>query len=299
MRYHFVALFTILVWGLTFVSTKVLLVDFTPLQILAIRFAIGTLALCALRPHVMHLRERRHEWFFVFAGATGIAAYYLLENIALMFTTATAVGVIVAASPLFTAIIAMTCGDRSALNARFVIGFLLAMGGLVLVGVSTGGEDTLSAFGGLSYFGDLLALLAAVVWAVYSMLVKRIGELGYETIASTKRTFLWGLVFIIPASVLFGGDLPTVREALAWDNVANLLFLGIAASAACFVTWNVAVRRLGAVVSTTYIYLVPAITVTASIILLGEPLTVPIVTGLVLTIAGLVLSQRGQAGREV
>ena len=59
--------------------------------------------------------------------ATGIAAYYLLENIALVFTTATAVGVIVAASPLFTAIIAMTRGDRSALNVRFVIGFLLAM----------------------------------------------------------------------------------------------------------------------------------------------------------------------------
>ena len=294
MRYHLVALFTILVWGLTFVSTKVLLVDFTPLQILAIRFVIGTIALCILRPRIMHLHERRHEWLFVFAGATGIAAYYLLENIALVFTTATAVGVIVAASPLFTAIIAMARGDRSALNVRFVIGFLLAMGGLVLVGVSTGGEDAMSAFGGFSYFGDLLALLAAV-----SMLVKRIGELGYETIASTKRTFLWGLVFIIPTSVLFGGDLPAVHETLAWDNVANLLFLGLIASAACFVTWNVAVRRLGAVVSTTYIYLVPAITATASIILLGEPLTVPIVTGLALTIAGLVLSQRGQAEREV
>lgn len=299
MKYHLVALLTILVWGLTFVSTKVLLVDFTPLQILAIRFVIGTIALCTLRPHIMHLHERRHEWLFVLAGATGIAAYYLLENIALVFTTATAVGVIVAASPLFTAIIAMTRGDRSALNVRFVTGFLLAMGGLVLVGVSTGGEDAMSAFGGLSYLGDLLTLLAAVVWAVYSMLVKRIGELGYETIASTKRTFLWGLVFIIPASVLFGSDLPATREALAWDNVANLLFLGLIASAACFVTWNVAVCRLGAVISTTYIYLVPAITATASIILLGEPLAVPIVTGLALTIAGLVLSQRGQVEREV
>ena len=61
MKYHLVALLTILVWGLTFVSTKVLLVDFTPLQILAIRFVIGTIALCTLRPHIMHLHERRHE----------------------------------------------------------------------------------------------------------------------------------------------------------------------------------------------------------------------------------------------
>lgn len=294
MRYHLVALFTILVWGLTFVSTKVLLVDFTPLQILAIRFVIGTLALCALRPHILRMSERRHEWLFVFAGATGIAAYYLLENIALVFTTATAVGVIVAVSPLFTALIAVMRGDRSALNARFLCGFLLAMSGLVLVGVSTGAKDVMSAFGGFSYFGDLLALLAGAVWAIYSMLVKRIGELGYETIASTKRTFLWGLVFIIPASLLFGGELPAVAEALAWENVANLAFLGLIASAACFVTWGVAVRRLGAVTSTTYIYLVPAITATASIILLGEPLTLPIVAGLVLTIAGLILSQSGE-----
>ena len=294
MRYHLIALFTIVVWGLTFVSTKVLLVDFTPLQILAIRFVIGALALCALRPHVLQLHERRHEWLFVFAGATGIAAYYLLENIALVFTTATAVGVIVAVSPLFTALIAVVRGDRSAGNARFLCGFLVAMGGLVLVGVSTSAEDVMSAFGGFSYFGDLLALLAGAVWAIYSMLVKRIGELGYETIASTKRTFLWGLVFIIPVSMLFGGELPAMGEVLAWENVANLIFLGLIASAACFVTWGVAVRHLGAVTSTTYIYLVPAITATASIILLGEPLTLPIIAGLVLTIAGLILSQSGE-----
>ena len=294
MRYHLVALFTILVWGLTFVSTKVLLVDFTPLQILAIRFVIGTLALCALRPHVLRLSERRHEWLFVFAGATGIAAYYLLENIALVFTTATAVGVIVSASPLFTALIALARGDRSALNARFFIGFLLAMCGLVFVGIATGEDDPAAAFGELAFLGDGLSLLAAFVWAIYSILVKRIGELGYETIASTKRTFLWGLVFIIPASLLFGGELPAMDEALAWENVANLLFLGLVASAACFVTWGVAVRRLGAVTSTTYIYLVPAITATASIILLDEPFTLPIVAGLVLTIAGLILSQSGE-----
>lgn len=294
-KYHLVALFTIAVWGLTFVSTKVLLLDFTPLQILAIRFVIGFLALCALRPHILKLHERRHEWLFVAAGATGIAAYYLLENVALVFTTATATGVIVAASPLFTAIIARLRGDASALSARFVLGFALAMGGLVLVGVSTSAEDPMASFGEFSDLGDMLALLAALVWAVYSILVKRIADLGYETIASTKRTFLWGLVFIIPATALFGGALPSAGEALAWENVGNLLFLGLIASAACFVTWGVAVRRLGAVASTTYIYLVPAITATASVLLLGEPLTVPIVTGLALTIIGLVLSQGGTA----
>ena len=292
MKYHLIALFTIFVWGFTFVSTKVLLVDLTPLQILLIRFIIGFLALCALRPHILRLSERHHEWLFVAAGATGIAAYYLLENIALVFSTAAAIGVIVAASPLITAIIQTARGDRSALNVRFCLGFLLAMSGLVIVGV--GSERALGEIAppdGMSLLGYALAFLAALVWALYSLLVKKISDLGYETIAATKRIFLWGLAFIIPATIAFGGTWPSLETLFDPTNLINLLFLGCIASAACFVTWGVSVKHLGPTISTTYIYLVPAITATASIIVLGEPLTTSIILGVALTIAGLVLSQ--------
>ena len=297
MKYHLIALFTIFVWGTTFVSTKVLLVSLSPLWILLLRFAIGFIVLCALRPHILRLDERKHELLFVAAGATGIAAYYLLENVALVFTTATAVGVIVAASPLFTAIISALLGDRSSLNARFFAGFLLAMGGLVVVGIGAESDSMTAPFGEVSLFGDFLALLAALVWAVYSVLVQKIASLGYETISSTKRTFLWGLVFIVPISVLFNGDLVSSEVLLQWDNALNLLFLGVVASAACFVTWGVSVKHLGPTISTTYIYLVPAITATASILLLGEPLNVLIVLGVLMTIAGLLLSQRREPAK--
>ena len=312
MKYHLIALFTVFVWGVTFVSTKVLLADFTPLWILALRFAVGFLALCALRPHMLRLANRRHELLFIAAGATGIAAYYLLENVALVFTTATATGVIVAASPLFTALLQAARGDRSALSPRFLAGFVMAMAGLAIVGMGStsagaGAEAAASAVGGVSSAiassspdfaadtgalgGDLLALEAALVWAVYSLLVKRIADLGYETVASTKRTFLWGLVFIVPATAAFGSPIPAAGAIIEPVNLANLLFLGAVASAACFVTWGIAVKRLGAVTSTTYIYLVPAITAAASIAVLGEPLNAAIVVGIGLTIAGLVLSQ--------
>lgn len=297
MKYHLVALFTIFVWGTTFVSTKVLLVSLSPLWILLLRFAIGFIVLCALRPRILRLDERKHELLFAAAGATGIAAYYLLENVALVFTTATAVGVIVAASPLFTAIISALLGDRSSLNARFFAGFLLAMGGLVVVGIGAESDGMVAPLGEASLLGDLLALLAALVWAVYSVLVQKIASLGYETISSTKRTFLWGLVFIIPISVLFNGSLVSLEVLLRWDNVLNLLFLGVVASAACFVTWGLSVKHLGPTISTTYIYLVPAITATASILLLGEPLNVLIALGVLMTIAGLLLSQRRELAK--
>lgn len=296
MRPHLTALFTVFVWGMTFVSTKVLLGVMSPLWILLIRFALGFLALCALRPHLLRMEQRSHELLFIGAGATGIAAYYLLENVALVYATATAVGVIVAAAPLFTAILSALLGDRSALTVRFFVGFALAMAGLVMVGASAGGAGAFG-FGVEDLLGDGLALLAALVWAVYSLLVQRIAQLGYETIASTKRTFIWGLAFIVPATLLFGGPVPAAEACLQPNIVANLLFLGLVASAACFVTWGVAVKELGPAVSTTYIYLVPAITATASILILGEPLSAPIVCGLSLTIVGLLLSQT--SGRSV
>lgn len=163
MKYHLIALFTIFVWGFTFVSTKVLLVDISPLWILLLRFALGLCILCVMRPHILRLKERTDEALFATAGATGIAAYYLLENVALVFTTATAVGVIVAASPLFTALISAALGDRSSINIRFFCGFALAMAGLIVVGAGTMGESDLVNFTSFDLFGDMLALTATLV----------------------------------------------------------------------------------------------------------------------------------------
>ena len=162
MKYHLVALFTIFVWGFTFVSTKVLLADISPLWILLLRFVLGLGILCVMRPHILRLKERTDEVLFAAAGATGIAAYYLLENVALVFTTATAVGVIVAASPLFTALISAALGDRSSINIRFFCGFALAMAGLIVVGAGTMGESDLVNFTSFDLFGDMLALTAAL-----------------------------------------------------------------------------------------------------------------------------------------
>ena len=293
MKAHILAAFTVFVWGVTFVSTKVLLADFSPFWILFIRFVLGFLALCCLRPHRLRLRERRHERLFACAGLTGIACYFLMENIALTFTSATAVGVIVATSPLFTAIIALARGHRGALTLRFAAGFVIAMTGIALVSFASGG-----AVGGdvaANLIGCGLALAAALVWAIYSTTVAAIAEAGYETLASTKHIFGWGLLFMLVA-LPFGGPLPDLPALTNPVNAGNLAFLGLGASAACFVTWGFAVKHLGAVTTSTYIDLVPAVTAATSVAVLAEPLTAPIVGGLGLTIGGLALSN--SSGRD-
>lgn len=290
MKAHLLALFTILVWSTTFVATKVLIAaGLTPLWILVIRFTLGFLALCCLRPHRLAVTDPRHGRLFAAAGLTGVTCYFLLENIALAFTSATAVGAIAATAPLFCALITLARGSRPAAPGRFALGFALAMAGIVLVGTASG-EAAFAESARDNLIGCGLAFAAAIVWAAYSTIVGRIAEAGYETLAATKRIFGWGLLFMAP-TLLVAGPVPlaTLAEPLV---AGNLLFLGLGASAACFVTWNFAVKHLGPVTTSTYIYLVPALTGTASAVVLGEPLTVPIVGGLALTIAGLTLSNR-------
>ena len=104
-RGHLLALFTIMVWGTTFLSTSVLLRDFTPLEILIIRMGLGIAALTVARPRRLRLKNRRHEWLFAGAGLTGVSMYFLLENYALTFTYSANCSVIISTAPFFVAIV--------------------------------------------------------------------------------------------------------------------------------------------------------------------------------------------------
>lgn len=83
---HLSAVLTIIIWGTTFISTKILLVDFKPVEILFFRFVMGLLALCVVYPHRLKGTTKKQELTFVAAGFCGICLYYLLENIALTYT---------------------------------------------------------------------------------------------------------------------------------------------------------------------------------------------------------------------
>lgn len=281
---HLAALFTIIIWGTTFISTKVLLVDFKPVEILFFRFVMGFAALLLACPHRMKGVGRRQEMTFVLAGLSGICLYYLLENIALTYTMASNVGVIISVAPFFTAILSqLFLKSEDKLGANFYTGFVVAMAGIALISFNGSKLE-------LDPAGDLLAVLAAFVWACYSILTRKITSFGYPVILTTRRTFFYGLLFMLPALFLF--DFEAGPERLAdVTNLLNIFYLGLGASALCFVTWNLAVKKLGAVKTSVYIYMVPVITVVTSVLVLKEPVTWASVMGTVLAVAGLFLSE--------
>ena len=281
---HVAAFITILIWGTTFISTKVLLRVFSPIEILFIRFLIGYAALWCAFPHRLEVKEKWQEFYFAAAGLCGVTLYYLFENIALTYTLASNVGVIISAAPFFTVIWSCLFLHEQRPGRRFFLGFLIAMAGIGLI--SFGSDASLK----LNPLGDLLALAAAIIWAVYSTLTKKISGFGYGTIPTTRRVFFYGLLFMTP--VLFLMDFNVSIGMFAnTQTVLNLLFLGLGASALCFVTWNFAVKVLGAVKTTVYIYMVPVITTVTSVLILKEHITWTVVCGIALTLAGLFLSE--------
>ena len=281
---HIVAFFTVFVWGTTFISTKVLLRTFSPVQILFIRFLLGYLALWLVFPKKLTLASRKQEWYFAAAGLCGVTLYYLMENIALTMTLASNVGVILSIAPFFTAICSCLFLGEKRPGARFFIGFLISMAGISLI--SFNGSSELS----LNPAGDLLSVGAAIVWAFYSTITKKISAWGHPTVLTTRRTFFYGIVFMIPS--LFFMDFHVVPEDfMSAVNMGNLIFLSFCASAMCFVTWNMAVRILGTVKTSVYIYMTPVVTTVCSALILKEPVTASAAAGIALTLAGLFLSE--------
>lgn len=288
---HLAAFVTILIWGTTFISTKVLLRVLAPVEILLIRFLIGYAALWVVRPRRLKGVKRQQEWYFAAAGLCGITLYYLLENIALTYTLASNVGVIISIAPFFTAIFAWLFLKEKRPGVRFFSGFLMAMAGIILL--SFGKSVNVQ----INPIGDFLGIAAAVVWAAYSILTRKISGFGYDMILTTRRIFFYGLIFMFPFSCVMGIDVD-IRKLAESGVVWNLLFLGFGASALCFVTWNTAVKRLGSVRTSVYIYMVPVITAVASALILHETITGAAVCGILLTLTGLLLSERRDWGKQ-
>lgn len=285
---HIFAILTVFIWGTTFISTKILLVDFSPVELLIYRFLIGFLALSLVVPKRFKWTGWKRELILAVAGLCGVILYFLLENIALTFTLASNVGVIISVAPIFTVLFSKLFGSEEKLSRHFFLGFLIAVTGIILINFNS------SQLLKLNPTGDILAVLAAIVWAIYALLTKKISHWGYNTIQTTRRTFGHGLFFMLPSSLLLPFDWP-LDKVLEPIYLLNILFLGLGASAFCFVSWNTAVKILGAIKTSNYIYLVPAITVVTSILVLQEPVSWLSIFGTLLTLVGLILSEKKEA----
>ncbi len=280
---HLLAAGTMLVWGTTFIATKLLLTDFSPVEILFSRFTIGFVTLCILIPRRFALRSLRQELVFAMAGFLGITLYFLFENIAITYTTVSNAGVILGTVPFFIALVDRYLGSRQPLHPAFFAGFAAALLGICCLSMNTLQLE-------VNPLGDFLALLASITWAFYTMFVRKAAAFGCNMMQMTRRIFMYGLILMLPFMYLM--DFQFKPDCYIKPlNLGNLLFLGLGASAICFFSWNFAVKAIGSAQAGPYLYAAPAVTVLAAWLILDEELSLRLIAGLLLTIAGLLISE--------
>ena len=303
LKYHLVAFVVVAIWGSTFVFTKMLLQSgLSPAQIFTLRFIIAYVLLSgwtAYRAwsrgdHVSHLssfisrlfcNSWRDELLMVGLGLTGGSLYFLTENAAMLYTTATNTSLIVCSCPLFAMLLfALFYRQSEPIGRMQAVGSLLACLGMAVVVLN--GHFVLH----LSPLGDLLAFGACLCWAVYSLLMKPALE-RYSTLFITRKVFFYGLVTILPYYALVPG-FPPLSTILRPDVLWSLLFLGVVASMLCFLVWNWVISRLGAVVATNWVYFNPITTIIFAWWLLDEQITSFFLVGTLLILAGMYLADR-------
>ena len=283
---HVVAFLVVAIWGTTFVFTKLLLLGgLTPAQIFILRFIIAYLLLvgyCLVRGIKWLSNTWQDELLMVALGVTGGSLYFLTENSAMNYTTTTNTSIIVSLCPFFASAIIGLFYKSERLSRLQSLGSLMAAAGVIVVVMN--GHFVLH----LSPLGDALAFGACLCWAFYSLLMIPANK-RYGTVFVTRKVFFYGLLSMIPYLIMnpeLNIHLLLNQPELAW----NLLFLGCVASMLCFLAWNWALKRLGAVVATNYVYLNPVTTIVFAWFILSEQITPWFILGTVLILLGMYLA---------
>lgn len=286
--YHLVAFVVIVIWGSTFVFTKLLLLGgLTAAQIFILRFVIAYVLLlgyCLVKGMRWVADCWQDELLMSALGVTGGSLYFMTENTALTYTTTTNTSIIVSLCPLFASAIIGLFYKSERLSRLQTIGTLMAAAGVIVVVMN--GHFVLH----LSPRGDLLAFAACLCWAFYSLLMIP-ANARYDTVFVTRKVFFYGLLSMTPYYIMYPDlnlRLLLEQPQLLW----NLLFLGCVASMLCFLTWTWVLKKLGAVVATNYVYLNPVITIVFAWFLLGEPITLWFLLGTILVLLGMFLADR-------
>ena len=283
---YFVALFVVLMWGTTFVSSKVLLNSgLLPADIFFVRFVMAYCCMLCISHKRLFANSVADELTLVGLGLMGGSVYFLVENMALLHSTASNVSILVSTTPLVTAMLLAIFYKSERLSMRQIFGSILAFVGVVLVVLN--GQFILH----LNPLGDALALGASFTWGFYSLFMRRImGRYSADFI--TRKVFFYGLVTILPYFAFVNPlniGLLTSGNMTIWGN---LIFLGFVASTGGYLLWNWVMRKLGAVKSTNFIYLQSLVAMVAGHVILGERITFMAIAGAVILIAGMILAVR-------
>lgn len=273
---HLLAIFLMIIWGMSYLSIKVVVAEVEPTLSAFYRFLIASIILYAVLkfkyPEEKVLKEDKIK--MALGGLFGVAIYFFFENYSVAFTSASNVSILISSIPVFT-LISQRIVFKEKLNAFKVIGATLSVIGIIIVVAS---KDKVSLFSS-GTIGDLMALGAAFSWVIYNIITSKFkGE--YKSITITTYQAIWGAIFLSPALFL---SKPTMPSSLA---IINILYLSLMCSFVAYIIYVYCLKALGATIITTYINLQPIVSLAAAALILKETVTLWQVIGSIIIISG-------------
>ncbi|MCM1292738.1 MAG: DMT family transporter [Bacteroides sp.] len=283
--YHVGALVAVTAWGIAFINSKVLLQSgLSAVEIYVYRFIIAYLCVFVVCPRPLWSNNWSDELKFFLCGVCGNSVYFIAENTALNYTLVTNVSLIVTTSPILTALLLGTMYRSERPSKGFMTGSLIAFFGVACVIFNS------SFVLKVNPLGDMLALLAAVCWAIYSVLLRPLNAV-YGVWFITRKTFFYGILTSLPFLAV-EPHLCGLETLLSVKVLGNLCFLAMVCSVLAYVLWANAIKRIGVMKSGNYLYVSPIVTLIASAVYLGEKVSVIGYLGCFLILVGVILSEK-------
>ncbi len=291
------ALLAVVIWGGTFIATKVTLREVSPATIVWLRFGIGIMILgitVAVRKQFA-FPARSELGYFALLGFIGVTFHQWLQATGLITAAATTTAWIVATIPVFSAMLGWLV-LKEKLGLVRVGGMILAAAGVILI-VSKGEPASLLT-GSFGSFGDFLILISAVNWAVFSVLSRR----GLQAHPATRMMFYvmaFGWLF---ANIWLFGFGPGLSEIprLTFNGWAGILVLGVLGSGIAYIAWYDALQAIPASQLAAFINIEPLVTTVMAAFLLAEKISLLSILGAGLIILGVYLVNRPEKeGQDV
>jgi len=273
-------------WGISFVAIKIVVGVIPPITMAVLRFCISWLILWAFSKFTIRNKislSRKAKWLSILAGLWGITLCFIFENVGVNYTTPAQASILISTMPIFTIVIT-DFFKRKISSLKLYMMSLVALIGVVVVVLSNGFN-----IGG-DVFGDILILIAAFSWGMYTFYIDKLS--GYDNLVTTIEMTKWGVIFLIPFSVVeiilrHGEFVPIKVDVLLW-----LLFLAVLCSGFGYLIWNYVIRTIGPRSAANLIYLVPLISVISDFLILGNIPSLWFYVGGLILMIGVILGER-------
>ncbi|MFA9558359.1 DMT family transporter [Evansella sp. AB-rgal1] len=284
---YLLLIFATFFWGTNFVFSRMIVDEVPPFQLSVGRWVIASIVFLPfvykeIKQHLDVLKKNWKPLFFL--GLTGIAGFNTLLYIAMQYTTSINASLVNATAPLFIVLLSVFFLREKIVTLQY-IGIAISLLGVFIV-ITGGSLETLVTL--TINPGDVIVFGAVIVWAIYSVLMKRFG-VHVPKKATFLITMYIGVIMLLPFALYERTFSPISLVALPWETTLAVLYLGIFPSVISFLCWNEGVMQVGPGRASTYLYLIVFFTTLLAVTFGGETITITQIIGGVFLLAGVIV----------